>query len=614
MIEIADQSSLASQVVGALLHETFPASYAVVVPPGFGEEQISEAIEQRLCSENRAHVARIALDHIRRPIDYVQDLQRQWSIGQPPKRTDAPTIALERLVGSASPSRPAVQIITRFEKFLDVLDVSMLGKMRSLEAGSRLRSAVITPFRYPDVKRRWIDQGRKLVTSNYGDTHNSVVVRPLEFVEAQRACARLGIPDYVAAYIIEQTGAYPEVCFVVAGAWKRAYEGKPFTHRVKRELAEIAQDRLKRFVEQCDMPDQTVYRSAMVSLHFDSNRDEAVATLRDHPWCEAILKDGELRAEALGPVAVAMVGGVHFDTAHTLYVRGAYRQAVEAMRLGGAPRTCERLLLLHAQAMALLVDPEDGIAGIDTDWVRLGKVLREAFDLMMAPDAGVAPESITRIRERHEQLISSARSIADAGQGGGRRVVDALSSVSPRNALWLVLLEHKRAAGIARNSLATQAALPIPEQVFRLWARWSLELEYEVQPADVSLWDRVRELWPAARIAPNPGAPFASFDAFAWFAMARAERENIPLIARPEASAADLGRALSLLQIRRDQAHAVSRCSDRDRRELFDLISRWTTALLAPCKAHADRWSLNEFEQLVQPLPLLAPDGELEWF
>lgn len=625
MIPVADQASLVSRIVEALVHETFSTSYAVVIPPCFGEDALGDAfVEQLAKSERRPLVASITIDHIRTPIAYVQELHRQWSLsavlGPAPRRGENSTVALMNLLGAVPADRPAVQVVRRFEKFLDALDTQVLGTMRSLESSKKLRSIVCSPYTYDDLKRRWVDGGKKLLASNYGDSHCSEVVRPLEKADALRECVRHGVQKHVAEFIVEQTGGYPEPCFDLVGTWTRQYASKdrPLTNDVKRELAEVARRRLGRFVEHLDMPGQSEHRDAVVALHYGMGTEHALATLDRHPWKEAILDGTELRAEVLGPTAAARLRGTQaasFDTARKLYARGQYRQARDVIEAGKGRTPSEQLLLLHAESMTLLIDPDDGLPGLDTDWKRLRKLLAEASELVANPEARIPAESIHRIRERYDELASPAQAIVDVTRTGDRRIVDALARTAPREAFWLMLLQQKRAGTHVRHSSATQAAFALPEQVFRIWAQWVLSLDYYRQPVDGGdTWAEVRRRWRHGDILPTPGEQFPSFDAFAWFALVAAEREGIPAIGRPESTWKGLEHALSLLQIRRDHAHAIARCTKDDRCKLFDLIDRWMAALLPSCKAHPEAWSLHEFEDMLRPLPLLVKDGDFDWF
>lgn len=620
MIPIADEQLVLSRVVDALLHETFSTSYAVIVPPCFGEDAVGDALVERLQhSDRRPLVASITIDHVATSLGYVQELHRQWSrvvsLGPEPRRGTSSTVALTNMLGAVPSGRPVVQVVRRFGKFLDVLDTQMLGAMRSLESSDKLRSVICSPFTYGDLKRRWAERGKKLLVSDYGDAHRTEIVRPLAKHDALLACAKHGIPNHVAQFIVEQTGGYPELCFGMIGEWTRQYASKGWSNAVKREFAELACQRLERFVEHLDVPGQHEYRTAILDLHYGMATERALTTLDRHPWKESILEDGELRAEAIGPAVVATLRGTQaaaFPLARELYANGQYRQARDMIE-PGTTTLPEQLLFLQAQAMTLLVDPDDGLAGLDTDWKRLRRILAEASDLLASSATGMSVESLTRVRVRYGELTSAADAIANAAKGG-RRVVDTLARVAPREAFWLLQLEHKRARAYVRHSAATLAALALPEQIFRMWAQWTLDLDQYQQPADgEAVWAEVQRRWHSGEVSSSPGKLFPSFDAFAWFALVAAERANVPVPARPESTWEGLTQSLSLLQIRRDQAHSLARCTQDDRRKLFDLIERWMTALLPSCRAHAEPWAIDEFEYLTRPLPLLRDDGELEW-
>ena len=61
MIGIRNQDGLFDQIERELLHESYPASCNLVVPPGFGEHSLVKAIGKRLCDREPTSGALVAV-------------------------------------------------------------------------------------------------------------------------------------------------------------------------------------------------------------------------------------------------------------------------------------------------------------------------------------------------------------------------------------------------------------------------------------------------------------------------------------------------------------------------------------------------------------------------
>ena len=131
MIGVKNQNQLVDEVVACLIHPTYPTSWNLVVPPGFGEDALSEQIVIKLRAlEPKPFVAVVSSDSIQNVTAYVRQLHRQWSATCPiaqPIPDEAADILLQNLLGVLPTERPVIQVLKRFHKILDSLQVHGTG-------------------------------------------------------------------------------------------------------------------------------------------------------------------------------------------------------------------------------------------------------------------------------------------------------------------------------------------------------------------------------------------------------------------------------------------------------------------------------------------------------
>lgn len=267
--------------------------------------------------------------------------------------------------------------------------------------------------------------------------------------------------------------------------------------------------------------------------------------------------------------------------------RGEYKRVLADLR--GIPGA--EGLLLQAELGELL---HRGTP-LDLDWVALRRVLEqlrgsedlstprlEALDAIARVIAETPPKTWPI-----DHLAASPRS-----QGG---------EVQLRAALFVLSL-HLRVAKQRPPSEGVTLAMVLPEQVFRVWARWQLDLDYGSVPAGhTTTWRQVRSLWdPDGRgnvmRIPEPGEKFPSFRCFAIFAQVEASLRRVTGLER---TVHDLYGALRTLQVRHDGAHALAHTSAERRRTFFALVERWLDRLYGACPVPVRR---EEIEALLEPL------------
>jgi hypothetical protein len=199
--------------------------------------------------------------------------------------------------------------------------------------------------------------------------------------------------------------------------------------------------------------------------------------------------------------------------------------------------------------------------------------------------------------------------------GEESRVIDHLARPSPSgiyepSALRAVLFALSLHLQVCERKAPTEAfslAMVLPEQIFRVWARWRLGLDMaRVPQGRRMIWQMVEAVWDSGargnslRI-PAPGEPFPSFRCFALFAQHE-------LLVRGGADALernvdDLHAAFRILRIRNDGAHALSRPGDAQREQYFRLIRRWLGQLYLACPTGNGPALQREVAELMDPLP-----------
>jgi hypothetical protein len=287
------------------------------------------------------------------------------------------------------------------------------------------------------------------------------------------------------------------------------------------------------------------------------------------------------------------------DLAREHYSRGEYSVVAS---LPGEDDESE-LLRACAQIMVIL---RRG-APLDIHWATLRGVLESARRTQAAGPA---------LLDRLAGLDAIAEALQRSSSTG--RVIDHLASAGPNGyeppalrAVLFVLSLHLQVASTKPPTEGFALAMVLPEQIFRVWARWRLGLDMtRVPPGRPLVWQMVESEWdPDGRgnrlRIPSPGEPFPSFRCFALFAQTElllrggAGTERVL-----ERGLGELHAALRTLRIRNDGAHAISRPAEAQREQFFGLINRWLEQLFHACPL-GDGGNLRaSITTLLEPLPL----------
>ena len=297
-----------------------------------------------------------------------------------------------------------------------------------------------------------------------------------------------------------------------------------------------------------------------------------------------------------------------------LYTHRRYAEAIELLGSVSKPTIRDRILLQHTKVMDCLHG-----SGLDIDWERLRRAIRSARDAIRGE---TAIDGVDLLTGRYAEIEEMADTIV-AAQKIGPRIVDTLaglgrSSGDPKSAALLIVLWLDNCRSITSNSLALSAALPLPEQIFRIWAFWMMGINYDEAPVGeqvAATWDAAKDVWPpkyGELQPPSTGKGFDSFRAFAYFSLAHARRLGLDATALPEPDFQSLEDSLSFHSgVRNPGAHSLSLVGRRSLERYFALIERWLAALFCcPC---LEKTCSQDLMLRLEPLPTVENDGTINW-
>jgi hypothetical protein len=398
---------------------------------------------------------------------------------------------------------------------------------------------------------------------------------------------------------------------------------------VQVELRREAQRGMRRFVEWLDPDGQRAYRDAVLELHVDPSQQEAGLLLERHPWGRVLLKDGRLRTEVIAAAVVVdylqpkkgrreQLSDVDLWNKGAALYRGwrfaLAKKLLDARRKAGGIPNYLAVLDAHASVMAEVYGGESEAPMAGCDWEKACGAIRAASGEVSG--WRLEPEDLDRVKSRYDELLRFCETVLNAGRVNPR-VVDVLLGIrgsgakrDRRVAVTLLVAHLAYDSRIGGDTLACQAALPLLEQVFRAWAFVCLGVNYYAAPdGHEEIWQQVAPRFEGTLRRPAANSEFSSFEAFAYFTIAlheRAHSEESKL--RPEVNLKALERSLSVLDVRRDLAHSVALVNPKLRRNYFELTDRWLECLL---RCDGSLGTREELLGVVEPLPLLTPDGQL---
>lgn len=620
MTDTLDLARLCHDVVNCILHETSPCSVNVVVPPGFDDQKVGDALVVALSAgaQNRP-IARLTMDELPDATTFVRRLATGLNLPVP--ASGDPSRNLERLLRHQQ--QPVLYVLQKFHRTLALLPPWVLAHLRSAEQAGRARAIVISHASHARLKKRWRTKGHPLIVSDYGDTHVRHVVRLLDADHIKLALYGQA-SSIVLDFILGATGGYPEILHKTLTQWSRMRSNGLLDSALKRQLVREASHASYRLVDWLEDDEGDMYfHRVIIDLYHGHKKEQARAALHDHELRQLLLdNDGELRAHALAHAALTREREMLLrvaeaqtivERARALYLRAEYEHAHELLVRGSHIDLDAQLLSRHAQIMRMLteVDPT-----LRIDWHMLASTVEEAASLAEK----VSIDETGELRRRYQGLLQIARAIANAGQprdilefaqGGSREAPGESDRRERTHAALLVSAQCICNAETLPNDVGGLShVLGLPQQLFQMWAWWTLDLDHASAPEldNVALSPILSGWGWDPPVFPQPGDRFTSFRTFAMLGVALLEQRG-QLGMAPWLEPTRLKPDLDLL----DDVRTPSQRSASHRRTLYaaflSLCHRWFRGVLGAAAS-----TINDLDRhLLAPLPLSERGEHLDW-
>jgi hypothetical protein len=521
-----------------------------------------------------------------------------------------------------------VQIITDFEKILGRLDEGILVALRGAEQAGRLQSVTFSMYPYRWIKRAWKREGKMLHASKYGDTHweKDNAVAPCSLKDLAACLPEL--PGHVLQYFYAWTGGYPAPINAVIREWRRTANDK-FTRSMQHSLYEVAVRSFKDIAQYLEPDGEDRFRKLVIDLHTGVEKTQSYFDIKQHhPWARVILDDEGLKADAFGEAVIrssiesAFLDGCQEREMHDVLRRGAHfyengqydiAQDLLSRFTPASIPAIYNIVRIHAAIMSSLCQSELLQPSVDSDWQSVLKSIVEARSV--AAGAFENRRQLDLLNEQYEAMYTLASTMLALQERGVRRPVDHLAGLEGaelrvEQAFSLVVLQAEAARSLRGNSFACKAAMELPEQLIRVWAWWSVGVNYYSAPQiEHSIWNAAREdghRQTVRELPPDEGTEFRGNCEFVCFLKSHIERQTPGNLSSPWPKEGDVARDCSVFQIRNDPAHAVAVLNAGLRRQLFACIDRWIEIIEKDTRYGLSRQrTLDLFSRLPLPDELL---------
>lgn len=606
-----------------LLDDSSSNNFTLVVPPGFGEAFIPSELKNRLQRERpNLPVAFVKCDSITDKYALFSSVCRQWCPGIDTRDF---TSLSQVVKASRKPHDRRVLILSRFHKLLDYVDSSVMVELRDLEQAGDIRTVVCCIYSLSWIKREWRERGHPLLSSDYGDVH-TVYSYQLPSEQEVRQRLHSDIPISLASSIIAWTGGVPEHVDAVAKLWLDL--GSPaVTSAVEDQLRNTVIEKSDAIARQLDETRESRFLDFVVDLWLPPGNTHSASKLLPHPWATFLVRDRDIASEAIGEACFRIktqrvlkqkVGSdllsEQLRFARTAYERRQFAQAYEItaglVKIDRSPETI--ILEQHSSIMSRLVN-----SGVDVDW----EGMQVAVEKLQGLIASIIPRQVDRQRlnDRYQDIATLCRIINRIRRDskGSRRIVDELSKDRSARAatLAILFLAYSNAEATRSCTEAVTKVMALPEQIFRIWALWNLELDYDSIPSDrLDVWNVAKREWSEIKGGilniPAAESPFPGFLVFAFFAVAA--MKDCPEICEraPISSFEALSEKQFVFDWRNDPAHAIVVFSRKNRDRFLAEVKHWLECL---CRASGESdLSLATMQEVFSPLPLLEGD-RLRW-
>jgi len=624
MIPFKDQDQFVRGIVQGLTSFETPWSYNIVAPPGFLEPADFAELICR-CAQEAAPtlpIATISTTSLSDMDAYAERLATQW------RRFGFPQVArdMDSMLACVSREKPAIQIVCYFEKIVDRFDDAILGKLRDAERNHALRSLTISYYSYNKLRDRWRERNTVFCCSNYGDTHETRVLEPADFNSILVALDGQSVPRGVLEELYHLTGGFPHALSVAIQKWHQLGTNK-FDSGTRRQIAEAVEALFDRCCQWLDNSTSNHWKTVFASCVIGGDREVWLAKASSHQWFGTLFGEDSIRSEALVTALMKAWSsrviedqGEGENAVKALYTNKQYRTLAAALKTKGEHLPPHLLLVrLHTDIMARVISSAEHESE-ELAYKEAKKLLGQAKAHLNTTALSLAPADREALLHRYDELTSYVDEVSGAiARDANCRIVDVLVKSEKQEAVGaaLALLDERIefAATTLNHSAAIQLAVPIPEQIFRIWALWALEIDYYKAPeidevAFTNASEALKRLrsYDLARF--EQGRQFRDSVSFAFYCLVLALLKNLPPEHLP---ANDLEELNSLLtrtaDTRNPSGHCIVINKPKMRSNYFDCIKKWRGCLQQVALSRNKLTNAG----ILQPLPLVEPSGVVSW-
>jgi len=615
---------LVDKVVENLLNEVSEVSYTLTVPPGFGERFVPQQIVGELKSSTKnPRVAFIALDEISSVDELLCQIGEQWSESNAWRKK-------HRSLGEVlsyfrDGDRQNIVVMSRFHKLLDFADEAILQSLRDAENATDIKTVVVSVYPLDWIKAEWESKNRALKLSDFGYEHSDRCCEKIplsEFISQYSTHRDTSIPVELIKKSFSWAGGVPQHVNEIIEYWiDQGY--KELSPKIETDLLSVAKRKASRFAKMLDKENDSKFLDLVVEAYMPPVNEIALNQFKIHPWGRLFVDENGLCSDALGECCVdqRIRHAINTYDENDPYTRQIYlakdaynrNQFSEASKLlescaDTINQTSISLLLQHSRIMDAFVG-----RGVDADWKSVIRLVGDARKIVEKSDIKTTDKR--RLEIRYDELIELSKTVLEAHKGGSRRIVDSLTASddcpeSARAALTLLLLQLESAKSTRGNTEAISKAISMPEQIYRVWANWALNLDYNCVPNDSANWEKTSNNWAAVKKSelriPKAGGKFPGFAVFAFYCVAKlAESASEELKNHaPFPDIDSLKKNQFVFDWRNDPAHASVVFDTKNRNKYLQLTEDWFGKLcqvFPPACLEVDDLHLN-----VRPLPVVS--------
>ena len=624
MIPFKDQKLLLDTIVRGLTATSYPLSYNIVAPPGFLDQKSFAQAVIACLAEAAPHMpsGAVSTDSLKDMDAYAESLASQWD------RSDFRSggANMDSLLAGLKRSAPAVQVVCYFEKIVNQFDDAILGKLRDAEGDGALRSLTVSYYSYNKLRDRWREENRVFCCSNYGDTHDLIVLEPASFEEVEAAMNGSGVNSGILRQLYGMAGGFPFALQTAIDRWNHQ-RPKHLDPETRRRVTKPLETLFERCCDWLDTPPSNRWQEVLAGCVVGEDREQRLIQAHTHQWFKVLFHEDSIRSQSL--ISALMRAWAQ----RTLNIEGESQKAVEALHKNKEYSRLESALnaqgdsipphlvivRLHSFIMARLFESRE-CESEEQAYKEAKDSLIKAKQFVRSESLRLAPGDRDLLVQRYEELSSFVEHILKAcKKDSNRRVVDVLMDTREDDALAaaLFLLDERisSAERTLNHSDAIQLAVPLPEQIFRVWARLALEVDYYDAPAidQDSFADAAKAVAEMRNIElreVGEGQRFSELVTFSFYCIALSLRRELSPAQLPAGNLKELNSQLGYTaDPRNSSGHAVVFATKKTREKYFEVINKWKKCLhdVASEKINADA------SGLLEPLPLVDASGSVLW-